>query len=749
VVVQEVARTALRTLDVATVVRAVRAAISEHHSLHTHAVVLIKPATLPRTTSGKVRRKHCRQAYLNGSLPAFAAWVAPALPTEELDAGPDSSRRASSARADRLIEWLRANAADLIHAHASDPRAASGDPRDAGSIALLRDFAKQGLLGMQVDVEYGGLGLGLCDTARVIEQLAAFDFALALFVALNNCLGIQPIAKYGKPVLKGWLLPRLAQGRDLAAFAFEEPGGTPASGMAVRAHPADTEDSWLLFGTKYLDAAGHGADVLNVFVRHEEPPGISAFVVSNQLDGVRRVREGLSYGVLGLARDAVALDGVRVGRESLLGSLASGLDIAHEAATRARLAIATACIGGMKRCAQIVSRDVPSPSGPNGKLTPNPVTLSRLGTVTTRIAALECLVHAVARALDIGRAVPSEAFAACKILGPELLLGCINDATQIGVNGGYAEANRLSALHRDAGLLRNFDGPPETVAELIGETVMVSDASLRVVIEEVLQAPELLHWILPVTEAVRHRMTLLDGALLPRAQRWGHTRAGELSTWLMLLAAVEGTRRRAASAELDRTHTWARAQLEQALSAVRVGTPSETATLDSSEIALAFASYARTIGEPTLQRAGVGEAASLATGEPESPREAGKTKPTSDATRRELRSWVTLWLSRHLRIAVSQVETYRSFADHGLDSVAAVELAKAISDRLGRNLDETLLWNFSTIDQLVEYLVNSEEAPADHPAPDLKATAPSASGGESNELEDELALLERELRSRP
>jgi acyl carrier protein len=304
-------------------------------------------------------------------------------------------------------------------------------------------------------------------------------------------------------------------------------------------------------------------------------------------------------------------------------------------------------------------------------------------------------------------------------------------------------------LHRDAGLLRNFDGPPETVAELIGETVMASDASLRVVIEEVLRAPELLHWIAPVTETVRQRMTQLEGALLPRAQRWGHTRAGELTTWLILLAAVEGARKEAASAELDRTHAWATAQLEHVLSAVRVGTPSETATLDSSEIARAFAAYARTIGEPRLQRAaGAGPAGP---GQPEDVRasERGPTAQASEATRRDLRSWITLWLARRLQIAVSQVETDRSFADHGLDSVAAVELAKAISDRLGKNLDETLLWNFSTIDLLVDYLMALQHpAPPDPAAVEQAASPSNPPGPASSELEEEIALLERELRSR-
>jgi len=736
VVVQEVAHNALRTLDVSAVVRAIRGAASEHHSLHTHAVVLLKPTTLPRTTSGKVRRKSCRSGFLNNSLPAVATWVAPQAPDPDQDTNAQS--RASSARADQLIDWLRGNAADLINVHATDLRSGdAGAPRSGAPNSLLRDFAKQGLLGMQVGAEFGGLGLSQVDSARVIEQLAAFDFGLALFVGLNNCLGIQPIAKYARPVTKALLLPGLAQGRELAAFAFEEPGGMPPSTMSVMAH-AHGEESWRLFGTKYLDGAAYGVSVFNVFARHEEPPGISAFVLSEEVDGIRKVVEGL--GVLGFAREAVVMDGAPVSRESLLGNLGSGLEIALEATTQARLAIAVACVGGMKRCAQMVRRDATYSGGLNGKLTPNPVTLSRLGSITTRIAALECLTHAVACALDTGNAVPPEAFAACKILGPELLLRCIDDVTQIGVSGGYAEANRLSALHRDAGLLRNFGGPREAVAELIGESVMTSDASLRIVIEEILRAPSVVQWIQPVIETVRQRMTVLNGALARRAQRWGYTRAGELTTWLVLLAAVEGSLDGVGNAELERTHIWARAQLEEVLSAVRLGTPSETATLDSSEIARAFAAYARAIGDPQLQRS-TGEAQSDAN---RAELSANALSQTRDAQRRELRSWITLWLARHLQVEVSQIEMDRSFADHGLDSVAAVELAQAISNHLARTLDETVLWNFSTIDQLVDYLVQPE-ASAPHAPPTAQPAAPDA---QASELEHEIALLERELRSR-
>jgi len=743
VIVQEVSRSAIRTLDSTRVVRAIRGAVSAHHGLHTHAVVLLKPSTLPRTTSGKVRRKACREAFLNHSLPAVAAWVSPLAPTPDAEPEPNSERRERAARADRLIDWLRRHAADLINAHVAE------GPQSRPP-ALLRDLAKQGISGMQVEAQYGGLGLANSDAVRVIEQLAAIDFALAIFVALNNSLGIQPIAKYGGPRLKALLLPGLAHGVELATFAFEEPtGGSRAGGVSVEAR-ANGEDRWQLFGTKYLDGVAHGASVINVFARHQEPPGISAFTVSEEPDGLRQVRDGLSMGLRGFARDTIALHGVQVTRDNLLGSLGSGIEIAREAMSHTRLAIGAACIGGMKRCAQWVGRDGPYHQAIDGKLTPNPVTLSRLGSITASITALECLVHRIAQALDAGYAVPPEAFAACKIQGPEMLLRCVDDVMQLGVSGASAETNRLSCLHRDAGFLRTFGGSPEAVAELTGAAVMADDSPLRRLIEEALHATGVSVRIDAALSAVRQRMRQLRGALASRAERWGHTRAGELTAWLVLLAAVEGSRGPARDVlELNRAHAWAVAQFEQALAAVRLGTPSETAMLTTSDVAATFAGYARTIGELESQPRSQ---------EPE-PRPIGPTRdsvapgsdPPAEARSRaarasELSAWVSAWLARRLQTGVPEIESARSFADHGLDSVAAVELAKALSDKLGRELDETLLWNFPTIDALVTYVVEIEHAPGADATPTIASQAEELHP--QSPLDDEVARLERELRLR-
>ncbi|AFY38525.1 Long-chain-fatty-acid--CoA ligase [[Leptolyngbya] sp. PCC 7376] len=66
VVVHEVERSHIRKLNVEEVVSAIRKAIYEEHSVEVYGIVLIRTATIPKTSSGKIQRRKCRQLYLDG-----------------------------------------------------------------------------------------------------------------------------------------------------------------------------------------------------------------------------------------------------------------------------------------------------------------------------------------------------------------------------------------------------------------------------------------------------------------------------------------------------------------------------------------------------------------------------------------------------------------------------------------------------------------------------------------------------------
>ena len=55
-------------LDVEAVVQSIKRAVAQHHELGVYNVLLLKPGTIPKTTSGKIQRRACRTSFLDGTL---------------------------------------------------------------------------------------------------------------------------------------------------------------------------------------------------------------------------------------------------------------------------------------------------------------------------------------------------------------------------------------------------------------------------------------------------------------------------------------------------------------------------------------------------------------------------------------------------------------------------------------------------------------------------------------------------------
>ncbi|MEM9923865.1 MAG: AMP-binding protein, partial [Cyanobacteria bacterium P01_D01_bin.50] len=335
VIVQEVKREGWRNVPIDSAIASIRAAVSKQHQLQVYAVVLLKPGSIPKTTSGKVQRYACRAGFENNSLNAIGERRG------ERERGREGEREKSKICADELIVWLREYGNNYINSRLIDERR---------SIAphIVLDFGNRGLLGMQVPGEYGGLGLSNYDTMRVLQQLGAIDPTLSLFVGLNNILGIRPILRYGSKALKDELLPILATGRELAAFAITEPGaGSNPQAIASQAIPDG--DGWRLQGTKIWSGSANWAGVTNVFVRHQNQDGswqgISGFAVRKGTQ-MRQGKEALTMGMRGMVQNTIYLNDVPVSAEQMLGEPGAGMQVAQDAMMYGRLAIAAASVGG-------------------------------------------------------------------------------------------------------------------------------------------------------------------------------------------------------------------------------------------------------------------------------------------------------------------------------------------------------------------------------------------------------------------
>ena len=401
VVAQEVERSYLRKLDANEVVGAIRQAVWEQHELSVYAVVLLKPASIPKTSSGKIQRHACKAGFLDGSLEGIGTWTlasnihAFSIPTpknqEQLENGsspltttvaarPDVSKQ----RADQLLNWLRGYAKERINSRLIDER------RCVPPYIVL-DFGNQGIMGMQIPEQYSGLALNHRDFSRVMEQISAIDLTLASMVVLNNTIGIRPIMDYATQVMKDELLPMLAKGRELSSFGLTEPNPSGAlSAISTIAVP-DGNGGWRIRGVKRWNASAW-AGMINVFVRlvdsNSKSQGLTGFVVRQGTPGLRIGPESLTMGLRGIMQNAIYFDDVPVGSVHLLGELGNGTKPAEEALFYGRLGIGSVCVGSMKRCAQLMLRYTSRRAVATGSLLDNPITLSIFSHLTGAITAL-------------------------------------------------------------------------------------------------------------------------------------------------------------------------------------------------------------------------------------------------------------------------------------------------------------------------------------------------------------------------
>lgn len=373
-----------------------------------------------------------------------------------------------------IKHWLREYAAQRFSSALSDDRRML-------SPNIVLDFGNAGLLGMQVARFEGGMGYGTLAFMEVLQQLAAIDPTLCLFVGLSNILGIRPLDKYGSEPARGRWLTMLAQGRQLGAFALTEPeAGSNLTAMQTTA--VMREDGFVLNGTKHWIGNASWCSVMYVFAKTYDTSGaflgITGFAVDRGLRGVEVGPEARTMGMRATAQSRVVMRDVTVPHDCVLGAVGLGLEVAQDTLMRGRLVIAAAAVGTMKRCAQLMYRYAGRRQISTGRLLDNPITRERLTVLGHQIKAVEALTGAVASHLDSGVAVPTGVFAACKIAATEYLDDAADKLMQLLGGRGYIESNIAPQIYRDARLLRIFEGPTETLANFLGSTVLKQPSPL-------------------------------------------------------------------------------------------------------------------------------------------------------------------------------------------------------------------------------------------------------------------------------
>ena len=726
----------------------IRSAVADRLELSLHTVVLLNTGAIPKTTSGKVKRHACRSGFLDGSLEEIlhrdqvvaansqrngghgASTATPASPS---GANRDVSRKS----ADELIQWLRTYADERINSRLIDERRCI-PPH------IVLDFGNQGLLGMQVGTSHGGLALCNSDVVRVIGQLAAIDLTLALFVGNNNALGVRPIQQYGDKALRDKILPVLATGRELAAFALTEPGaGSNPRAIAAKGTP-DSKGGWRLSGTKVWIGSASWAGFINVFVQLAGAPGetggFTAFCLRQGTAGLRHGPEALTMGMRGMVQNAIYLNDVSASRDELLGKEGGGWEVGQDAMMFGRLGLGAASAGGMKRCAQLMLRYARRRPISSGRLLDNPVTLARFSELTASIRALELLVSRTAELLDDGCTVPSEVLVACKIIGTESLWRAADDLVQMLGGRGYLESNIAAQLLRDARVFRIFEGPTETLASFLGADALHRNDALDRFMGETLNAPDVCNQLHRAGERVRAHY-FESGRLFPDsapAIRQAHFAMGQVTCCAILLAFVKEASARNPGKELDRVVAWSEWQLARMIEAA-LDSRRDPLMLGPGSVLDVVSAYSDTIGDIEQTLAGEdgtldwllrrdtgtsvshGDSPASPVARRNSPLAAqsqpqaqlkGREADDSRRAARSLEKWLTEWLARETRIPPEGIHVGKPFADFGMDSATATALVVDLEKFLGRRLEITLVWDYPTISALALYLAAKPDSDA-------------------------------------
>ena len=366
--------------------------------------------------------------------------------------------------ADSVRGAVRDFAADVIAPRADDIDRTNMFPRD-----LWPQMGALGLLGITVEAEYGGAGLGYLEHCVAMEEISRASASVGLSYGAHSNLCVNQIRRNGTDAQKRRYLPKLISGEHLGALAMSEPGaGSDVVSMRTRAEKKG--DRYVLNGSKMWITNGPGADVLVVYAKTEPeagPRGITAFLVEKGFPGFSTAQKLDKLGMRGSDTSELVFQDCEVPAENVLGEVGRGVNVLMSGLDYERVVLAAGPLGIMQACLDVVlpyvheRRQFGQPIGTfqlmQGKLADMYVTMN----------ACKAYVYAVARACDRGETTREDAAGAI-LYAAEKATEIALDAIQCLGGNGYINDYPTGRLLRDAKLYEIGAGTSEIRRWLIG-----------------------------------------------------------------------------------------------------------------------------------------------------------------------------------------------------------------------------------------------------------------------------------------
>ncbi len=388
-----------------------------------------------------------------------------AIPSSSLDFGLGET-------ADMLRDTVRSFAAEAI-----GPRAEAIDHSNAFPRDLWPQMGAIGLLGITVEDDYGGAGMGYLEHCVAMEEVSRASASVGLSYGAHSNLCINQIRRNGTEDQKRRYLARLISGEHVGALAMSETGaGSDVVAMRMRAEKKG--DRYVLNGTKMWITNGPDADVLVVYAKTDPEAGkrgVTAFLVEKSFAGFSTAQKLDKLGMRGSDTCELVFADCEVPADNLLGQEGDGVRVLISGLDYERVVLAAGPLGIMQACLDVVLPYVQERRQFGQAIGEFQLMQAKLADMYTTLSASRAYVYAVARACDRGETTRKDAAGA--------ILSASGNATQMALQAiqalggnGYINDYTTGRLLRDAKLYEIGAGTSEIRRMLIGRELFAETA---------------------------------------------------------------------------------------------------------------------------------------------------------------------------------------------------------------------------------------------------------------------------------